>query len=49
MEGLGISAGTALIGAIMLFFVIKFAVKSGVIEAYEEITGKKVKDTDDTE
>ncbi len=43
-EELGISGGTAIIVLITLYFVIKWAVKNGIIEAYEELTGKKVKD-----
>ena len=41
---LGISGGTAIIVLIVLYFIIKLAVKNGVKEAYEEITGKEVKD-----
>ena len=37
---LGISGGTALIILIALYFVIKWAVKNGIKEAYTEITGK---------
>lgn len=44
MEALGISTGTAVIGLLVLYFVVKLAVKNGITEAYEEITGKKVKD-----
>ena len=43
-EELGISGGTAIIVLIALYFVVKWAVKNGIIEAYEEITGKEVKD-----
>lgn len=43
-EELGISGGTAIIVLIALYFIIKWAVKNGVKEAYEEITGKEVKD-----
>ena len=43
-EELGISGGTAIIILCVLYFVIKYAVKNGVTEAYEEISGKKVKD-----
>ena len=38
---LGISGGTALIILIALYFVIKWAVKNGIKEAYTDITGKK--------
>ena len=37
---LGISAGTAIIILIVLYFVIKWAVKNGIKEAYSAITGK---------
>lgn len=43
-EELGISGGTALIVLIALYFVIKWAVKNGVKEAYKEISSKKLKD-----
>ncbi len=43
-EELGISGGTAIIILCVLYFVIKYAVKNGVTEAYEEISGKKIKD-----
>ncbi|QDW73594.1 hypothetical protein FND36_05810 [Lachnospiraceae bacterium KGMB03038] len=40
-QELGISAGTAIIVLIALYFVIKWAVKNGIKEAYKSITGKK--------
>ncbi len=43
-EELGISGGTAIIVLVALYYVVKWAVKNGITEAYEEITGKKVKD-----
>lgn len=43
-EELGISGGTAIIVLTALYFVVKWAVKNGITEAYEEITGKEVKD-----
>lgn len=43
-EELGISGGSAIIVLIALYFIIKWAVKNGVKEAYEEISGKEVKD-----
>ena len=43
-EELGISGGTATIILVALYFIIKWAVKNGTIEAYEKITGNKVKD-----
>ena len=38
---LGLSGGTAIIILIALYFVIKWAVKNGIKEAYIAITGKK--------
>ena len=38
---LGLSGGTAIIILIALYFVIKWAVKNGIKEAYSVITGKK--------
>ena len=38
---LGISGGSAIVILIALYFVIKWAVKNGVKEAYKDITGKK--------
>ena len=43
-EELGISAGTAIIILVALYFIIKNAVKNGITEAYEKITGKEIKD-----
>jgi len=40
-EELGISGGTAIIVLIALYFIVKWAVKNGIKEAYEDITGKK--------
>ena len=39
-QELGISGGTAIILLIVSYWVIKGAVKNGVIAAFEEITGK---------
>lgn len=39
---LGISFGTYLIVLISLYFVIKWAVKNGIKDAYEDITGKDI-------
>lgn len=39
-EELGISFGTALIVLLALYFIIKWAVKNGIKEAYRNITGK---------
>lgn len=41
-EELGVSGGTAIIILISLYFVIKWAVKSGIKAAYRDITGKKL-------
>ena len=38
---LGISGGTAIIILIALYYVIKWAVKNGIKEAYRAITGEK--------
>ena len=38
---LGISGGTAIVILIAVYFVIKWAVKNGIQEAYSAITGKK--------
>ena len=40
-DELGISAGTAVLILIALYFVIKWAVKNGIKEAYSAITGRK--------
>lgn len=40
-DELGISAGTAVLILISLYFVIKWAVENGIKEAYGAITGKK--------
>ena len=46
-QELGISAGTAIIILIALYFIIKWSVKKGIKEAYKDITGKKL--TEDLE
>lgn len=38
---LGISGGTAIIILIALYFVVKWAVKNGVSEAYQKIEKKR--------
>ncbi len=43
-DELGISVGTAVLILIALYFVIKWAVKNGIKEAYSAITGKKADD-----
>lgn len=40
-DELGISGGTAIIILIALYYVIKWAVKNGIKEAYRAITGEK--------
>ncbi len=46
-EELGISGGTAIIVLIALYFIVKWAVKNGVKEAVEDITGKRaIKDVE---
>lgn len=42
-DELGISGGTAIIVLIALYFIIKWAVKNGVKEAYKEISSKEKK------
>ena len=39
-EELGISSGTALIVLLALYFIVKWAVRNGIKEAYRDITGK---------
>lgn len=43
-EELGISGGTAILVLIALYFIVKWAVRKGVIEAYERISGKGMPD-----
>lgn len=43
-DELGISGGTAIIILIALYFIVKWAVKNGIKDAYEDITGKEIKD-----
>ena len=43
-EELGISGGTAIIVLIALYFIIKWAVKNGVKEAYRDINEKRETD-----
>lgn len=40
-QELGISGGTAIIVLITLYFIIKWAVKNGIKEAYKDIKNKK--------
>lgn len=41
LKELGISAGTFIFCAISLYFIVKWAVRNGMSEAYTRITGKK--------
>ena len=41
-EELGISFGTALIVLLTLYFIVKWAVKNGIKEAYRDITKAKL-------
>ncbi len=43
-QELGISAGTAIIVLAALYFVVKWAVKNGMLAAYKEIEEKKVQE-----
>lgn len=43
-DELGISGGTAIIVLIALYYVVKWAVKNGIKEAYKDIAGKEIKD-----
>lgn len=44
-EELGISGGTAIIVLIALYFIVKWAVKNGVKEAYKDTIRKDLKKT----
>jgi len=48
-QELGISAGTAIVVLIALYFVIKWAVKNGIMEACKKIEEKKVQEKGKTE
>ena len=39
--GIEITIGTIIIVLLILYFIIKWAVKNGVKEAYDDITGKE--------
>lgn len=43
-QELGISAGTAIVVLIALYFVIKWAVKNGMMEAYKKMEEKRTQD-----
>lgn len=48
-QELGISAGTAIVVLIALYFVIKWAVKNGIMEACKKIEEKKIQEKGKTE
>lgn len=48
-EDLGISGGTAIIVLITLYFIIKWAVKNGIKEAYEDMKNNKTDENSDEE
>ena len=43
-QELGISAGTVIVVLAALYFVIKWAVKNGMLEAYKKIEEKRARD-----
>ena len=43
-DELGISSGTAIIILIALYFIIKWAVRNGIEEAYTTITGNETEE-----
>ncbi len=43
-QKLGISMGTAIIVLIAFYFVVKWAVKNGMMEAYKKIEEKRARD-----
>lgn len=47
-EELGISGGTAIIVLTALYFIIKWAVKNGIKQAFRDITGKETADDIET-
>lgn len=49
LEELGINFGTASIILIALYFIVKWAVKNGIKEAYRDITGKENAEDIETE
>ena len=49
MERTAGSGGTAIIILIALYFIIKWAVKNGIKQAYRDITGKETADDIETE
>ena len=43
-QELGISAGTAIVVLVALYFVIKWAVKNGILAAHKEIEERKAQE-----
>ena len=48
LSELGISAGTLIVLMVILYFVIKWAVRNGIAEAYTIITGKETSEEKET-
>lgn len=48
-EELGVSGGSAIMILMAFYFVVKWAVKNGIKEAYRDITGRKTKDDEEWE
>ena len=48
LSELGISAGTLIVLMVILYFVIKWAVRNGIAEAYTIITGKETAEEKET-
>jgi len=48
LKELGISGGTVIIILIALYFIVKWAVKNGIKQAYIDITGKETADDIET-
>jgi hypothetical protein len=49
LHELGISKGTVIVLLVVLYFVVKWAVRNGIAEAYTVITGKKTADETEAE
>ncbi len=49
LQELGISAGTAIIILIASYFIVKWAVKNGIKEAYQSIMGQKLSEHSELE
>ena len=48
-DELGISAGTAIIILIALYFIVKWAVKNGIEEAYKDTIMKDIKKNENSQ